>query len=299
MYKNIISQSGFSMDRLANFCAVADAGSIVGAAKNNTVLQTLISRQIRELEGLFGVELIRRRGRGLELTDEGRELAAVGRENFKGLADYAARCRGAAWTVRMVASNSVAAWLVLPKLKPLEKQSRSVRFEIHHEQTSEMVTALREGIYDIGFVRKDALGPGLEYKVLGEIGHTLLVPKSLAKTAPKNIAAVLGTIPMALPVGGHLRGLVDAMAAKARVQMNVAVGCSSYLQSAQVLQSGMCAAVLPDIALPFLKHTDFHRFPLPNRYTLCLAWSARNAATRPALEELIQHLIKTTAIDTK
>ncbi|MEI7929451.1 MAG: LysR family transcriptional regulator, partial [Verrucomicrobiales bacterium] len=105
MYKNIISQSGFSMDRLANFCAVADAGSIVGAAKGNTVLQTLISRQIRELEGLFGVELIRRRGRGLELTDAGRELATVGRENFKGLDDYAARCSGAAWTVRMVASN--------------------------------------------------------------------------------------------------------------------------------------------------------------------------------------------------
>ncbi len=33
MYKNIISQSGFSMDRLANFCAVADVGSFVGAAK--------------------------------------------------------------------------------------------------------------------------------------------------------------------------------------------------------------------------------------------------------------------------
>ena len=28
MYQNILSQSGFSMDRLGNFCAVADAGSI-------------------------------------------------------------------------------------------------------------------------------------------------------------------------------------------------------------------------------------------------------------------------------
>lgn len=100
------------MERLGNFCSVADAGSIVGAAKGDPVRQSLISRQIRELESFFGVELVRRRGRGLELTEAGRELAAVGRENFKGLADYAARCRGAAWTARIVASNSVITWLL-------------------------------------------------------------------------------------------------------------------------------------------------------------------------------------------
>src|SRR5476649_1647145 len=153
MYQEVLSQSGFSMERLGNFCSVADAGSIVGAAKGDPVRQSLISRQIRELESFFGVELIRRRGRGLELTDAGRELAAVGRENFKGLADYAARCRGAAWTVRIVTSNSVASWLVLPRLKTLEKSGGNIRFEIYHEQTREMVTATREGIYDIAFVR--------------------------------------------------------------------------------------------------------------------------------------------------
>ena len=278
------------MERLGNFCAVADSGSIVGAAKGDPVRQSLISRQLRELESFFGVELIRRRGRGLELTEAGRELAAVGRENFKGLADYAARCRGAAWTARIVASNSVITWLVLPRLKTLEKSAGSVRFEIHHEQTREMVTATREGIYDIAFVRKDSLGPGLKHAVLGEIGHSLLVPKVLMRVEPKSASEVLGTIPMALPVGGKMREIVERMAGKARVQMNVTVGCSSYLQAAQVLQSGMCAAVLPDTALAALNLAQFHRIPLPDRFTLCLAWSARNANTRPALAGLIEQM---------
>jgi DNA-binding transcriptional LysR family regulator len=284
------------MERLGNFCAVADTGSIVGAAKGDPVRQSLISRQIRELESFFGVELIRRRGRGLELTEAGRELAAVGRENFKGLSDYAARCRGAAWTARIVASNSVATWLVLPRLKMLGKASGDVRFEIHHEQAREMVTATREGIYDIAFVRKDSLGPGLRYAVLGEIGHSLLVPKGLMRAAPKNAAAVLGTIPMALPVGGKMREIVERMAEKARVRMNVTVGCSSYLQAAQVLQSGMCATVLPDTALASLKPGVFHRIPLPDRFTLCLAWSARNADTRPALARLIEQFREKMAV---
>jgi len=288
MYQSVLSQSGFSMERLGNFCSLADAGSIVGAAKGDPVRQSLISRQIRELESFFGVELIRRRGRGLELTEAGRELAVVGRENFKGLSDYATRCRGAAWTVRIVASNSVATWLLLPRLKTLEKAGGKIRFEIHHEQTREIVTATREGIYDIAFVRKDALGPGLRHAVLGEIGHSLLVPKTLLRMEPKDIASVLSAIPMALPVGGKMREAIERIADKARVRMNVTVGCSSYLQAAQVLQSGMCAAVLPDTALSALKPGQFHRLALRNRYTLCLAWSARSADTRPALAGLIQ-----------
>lgn len=290
MYQSILSKSGFSLERLANFCSVADAGSIVGAARGDTVRQSLISRQIRELESFFGVELIRRRGRGLELTEAGRELAAVGRENFKGLADYAARCRKAAWSVRIVASNSVAYWLVLPRLKTLENATENIRFEIHHEQTREIVTATREGIYDIAFVRKDALGPGLRYATLGEIGHSLLVPKALLRSEPKDIASVLETVPLALPVGGMMREGIERLADKARVRMNVSVGCSSYLQAAQVLHSGMCAAVLPDTALAALKSDRFHRLPLRDRYTLCLAWSARNSDTRPALAGLIERL---------
>ena len=296
MYQSLLSQSGFSMERLANFCSVADAGSIVGAARGDTVRQSLISRQIRELETFFGVELIRRRGRGLELTDAGRELAAVGRENFKGLSDYAARCRGAAWSVRIVASNSVASWLVLPRLKGLENANGNIRFEIHHEQTREIITATREGIYDIAFVRKDALGPGLRHATLGEIGHSLLVPKTLLRTEPKGILSVLGTVPMALPIGGKMRESIDKMTDKGKVRMNVAVGCSSYLQAAQVLQSGMCAAVLPDTALSALKPGQFHRLPLRDRYTLCLAWSARNADTRPALAGLIAQLTEKMAL---
>jgi hypothetical protein len=31
---------------------------------------------------------------------------------------------------------------------------------------------------------------------------------------------------------------------------------------------------------------------LPDRFTLCLAWSARNADTRPALAGLIQDLVQ-------
>jgi len=39
------------------------------------------------------------------------------------------------------------------------------------------------------------------------------------------------------------------------------------------------------ITLSSLQGQRLHRFPLPDRFTLCLAWIPRNVATRPALVE--------------
>lgn len=282
------------MERLANFCAVADAGSIALVAKGDPSRQSLMSRQIRELEAFFGVELVRRKGRGLEITEPGRELAAIGRENFKGLADYAARCRGREWSVRIVASNSIAQWLLLPRLKAVADARPDVRFEIFHEQTREMVAGTREGTYDVAFVRKDSLVPGLRHAVLGEVGHSLFIPISLARKTPKSVADALAAVPMALPIGGWMRDKIERMAG-AR-PLRIALACTSYLQAAEAVRSGMCAAVLPDTALASLQGQRLHRLPLPDRFNLCLAWTPRNVDTRPSLVELIDMLKKTMAI---
>lgn len=294
MYQKILSQSGFSMERLANFCAVADEGSIAVVAKGDPSRQSLMSRQIRELESFFGVELIRRKGRGLEITEAGRELAAIGRENFKGLADYAARCRGMEWTVRIVASNSIAQWLLLPRLNSVAESHPDVKFEIFHEQTREMVAGTREGTYDVAFVRKDALVPGLTHAVLGEVRHSLFIPVSIAKKAPKSVADALATVPMALPIGGWMREKIERMAGGRPLRVTLA--CTSYLQAAEAVRSGMCAAVLPDTALSSLQGQRLHRLPLPDRFTLCLAWTPRNVDTRAAVAELIDRLKKTMTI---
>lgn len=297
MYQKLLSQSGFSMERLASFCAVADAGSIAGVAPQDPTRQSLISRQIRELEAFFGAELVRRKGRGLELTESGCELAAVGRENFKGLSDFAARCQGAPWNVRLVASNSVATWLLLPRLNAVAARMPQVRFEVHHEQTREIVTMTREGTYDVAFVHQGALDTGLKRTTLGEVGHSFLVPEVLLRKASASLGEVLARVPLALPVAGKMRSVVDALAVEAGVTPRVVVGCSSYLQAVPLVQSGMCAAALPDLAEASLGEARFHRLPLPYRYTLCLAWSARNADTRPALGRLIGELAEAGRID--
>jgi LysR family transcriptional regulator, nitrogen assimilation regulatory protein len=290
MYRALLSQSGFSMDRLATLCELADLGSFSKAAKGDPNTASLMSRQIRELESFFGTDLVRRKGRGLELTEAGVELAAVGRENFKGIADFAARCRGRDWCVRLAASNSVAQWVVLPKMGEILRRCPGVRFEIHHQQTREMVAMTREGVFDLALVRKDALLPGMRRAVLGEIRHALFIPQGLSRQAPKSVATALVSLPMALPIGGHMRELMDQLAASAGGTPKIAVACSSYMQAAGLVAGGACAAVLPETAINTLEAGKIHRLPLPHKIMLCLVWTARNADTRPSMVGLISAL---------
>ena len=73
--------------------------------------------------------------------------------------------------------------------------------------------------------------------------------------------------------------------------LRVTLACTSYLQAAEAVRTGMCAAVLPDTALSSLRGPGLHRLPLPDRFTLCLAWTPRNVNTRPALGDLIRDLV--------
>jgi len=55
------------------FWTVARTGSIVAASRELYLSQPAISTQIKNLEGVLGTPLFARHGRGLELTEAGRQ----------------------------------------------------------------------------------------------------------------------------------------------------------------------------------------------------------------------------------
>src|SRR5476651_2050856 len=77
MFDQMLSKGGLSLDRLNNFCRIAEAGGITKAAGGDPGKQSLYSRQIKELETFFGLELKVRQGKGIALTDAGQRLAGL------------------------------------------------------------------------------------------------------------------------------------------------------------------------------------------------------------------------------
>ena len=63
--------------QIRTFYAVAREGSFTAAAKVLHVSQPTLTSQVRDLETTYGVKLFRRHGRGVELTEIGRNLLSI------------------------------------------------------------------------------------------------------------------------------------------------------------------------------------------------------------------------------
>ncbi|ATI40803.1 hypothetical protein CBW24_01435 [Pacificitalea manganoxidans] len=82
-----------SLSALRAFEAVARHESFTEAARDLNVTHAALSQHVRALEGDFSVDLVRRSGRGVVLTDAGRQLAAGLADGFGAIADTVAALR--------------------------------------------------------------------------------------------------------------------------------------------------------------------------------------------------------------
>ena len=104
-----------SLNALKAFEASARHVSFTDAAEELFVTHAAISRHIRELEEYLGTELFTRTGRGVELTDAGRQFGMRLTPLFDGLADAAkeAAAVGAVRTLKVSVEPAIASrWLV-------------------------------------------------------------------------------------------------------------------------------------------------------------------------------------------
>ena len=70
----------FDLDAAADFAVFADHLNFTRAAEALHLSQPALHAKVKKLEAELGVPLYKKRGRALELTDTGRELARLGRD---------------------------------------------------------------------------------------------------------------------------------------------------------------------------------------------------------------------------
>lgn len=104
-----------SLASLRAFEALARHGSLSAAARELNVTHAAISQHLRALEADFGLTLARRDGQGMQLTEDGHELAAALGEGFARISDGVAALRDRARTRPVVVAltpSFAEAWLM-------------------------------------------------------------------------------------------------------------------------------------------------------------------------------------------
>lgn len=281
----LFAKGGLSLDRLRTLCLVAEAGSLTAAADRDITRVSLFSRQLRELESFFGTRLARRRGKSIALTEPGKELARLARNQFTELTDFACRCAGQPLEITLGAGASVMEWLLMPQLPALRKQMRGSQIKLVRDQSESLAVRVRELRLDIAIIREDAVVRPLKTEPFISFGYALFVPHRMAG-APRSLSRWLPKLPMIWPTEGWTREKVDAAATAAGLSLRIEIEGASATLAVRALREGHYAAILPEIARDELRDADIvmlrPAFLRALERRLVIAWHPRQAETRAA-----------------
>jgi DNA-binding transcriptional LysR family regulator len=146
---------------LRAFCAAATLGSIAAAARSLHVSQPALSKRLRMLEAVAGVQLFDRSSRGVTLTTEGAQLFSAARRVLTTADTVQALMRGpsAPEAVR-IASTPVIAELRLPELLArIASVDSSLAVDLVVGSSTFVREMLREERCDLGIAAVDPERP--------------------------------------------------------------------------------------------------------------------------------------------
>ena len=198
--------SNLNFKHLRYFWTVAKAGSIAAASQHLHLTPQAISGQLSELADRLGVELFRRVGRGLELTDAGRrvfsyadEIFALGNELLEVALDQTAR---KSLPLRVGIAGSVPKSIAYRVVEPALRLDPSVRLVCREGQLTLMLAEM--AVHRLDLVIADRPMPanlnvrGYSHR-LGESDLTVFGAPELTRVLGSEFPALLDRAPFLLP----------------------------------------------------------------------------------------------------
>lgn len=162
--------SALDLDDFQAVAALAEQGHFGRAAERLGVSQPALTKRIRLVEERIGGRLFDRLARGARLTAAGAALAERARvvlaeaqaaeEQTRGV------LRGTSGELR-IGAGLTTLFAGLPEvLGAFHRRYPEVRLTVRDMASGEQAEALRRGELDVGFLRLDAAGPGLEVEAM-------------------------------------------------------------------------------------------------------------------------------------
>ncbi|GGB24543.1 transcriptional regulator [Tistrella bauzanensis] len=149
---------GIKLSEIATFLAVAEAGSINGAARRLNLTQPAVTRQVQRLEAELGLVLLDRRSKPPVLTAAGRDAIEQCRRILDAVDDLKALGSGDSGTagrLRLGFAHGVVDLAVTRPIDDLRTAFPMVALQIGSGWTGELIDQVRDGALDAAVVLID------------------------------------------------------------------------------------------------------------------------------------------------
>jgi DNA-binding transcriptional LysR family regulator len=174
--------SGLELRLLRYFVAVAEAEHVGRAAARLHISQSPLSRQIRQLEEVLGVQLFERERQRIRITAAGRWLLGEARDMLARAAllvrEAHERSDGEAGQIAIGFVGAALSSGVLPHaLRRLRAERPQVRIVLRQGSSPDQLAGLRAGELDLALVHRPPRTPELDAQLLLEQPYVLAVPR--------------------------------------------------------------------------------------------------------------------------
>ncbi|MFE3262472.1 LysR family transcriptional regulator [Nocardia sp. NPDC059091] len=236
--------------------AIAEEGTVSGAARRLHVTQPTLSRQVRELERRLGVALFEREGRGLTPTAAGaalaRRAAAVLAEADAALEDVRLAAQGMTGRLTVTFAGSGINGPLGAVLGRVRRELSGVDLRLEESfSDAEMSAGVLDGRYDIAVQRLPARDARLATRVWWKEPLTMFLPAAhpLAHAVGPAPLSALGQIPLVIwprEVSSRSYDEIIALCHRAGVVPRIGAEGRSAQTLLALVAAGFGAAVLAD-----------------------------------------------------
>jgi len=240
---------------LEQFLAVAEAQSLSRAALSLGLTQSGLSRQIASLESRLNVRLFERTGRGVVLTQAGRELLPYAQSILKQAREAESRLadmrRMPSGRVVIGVTPTVAQMVTAPLIAASRERYAGISLLVMESSAAVIGEWLAEGRADLGvcYAPPEQFGAALDGEKL--LDDTLgLVSRVAALSSSSGSAPIslreAARLPLILPSGSNgMRKRLDAEAEASGIRLNVVMEVDSPAAIYAAVSSGVGHTVLP------------------------------------------------------
>lgn len=240
---------------MEQFLAVAEAQSLSRAALSLGLTQSGLSRQISSLESRLNVRLFERTGRGVVLTQAGRELLPYAQSILKQAREAESRLadmrRMPSGRVVIGVTPTVAQMVTAPVIAASRERYAGISLLVMESSAAVIGEWLAEGRADLGvcYAPPEQFGAALDGEKL--LDDTLgLVSRVAAISSSSNSEAIslreAARLPLILPSSANgMRKRLDAEAEASGIRLNVVMEVDSPAAIYTAVSSGVGHTVLP------------------------------------------------------
>jgi DNA-binding transcriptional LysR family regulator len=279
-----------TLEQLRIFIAVAEKQHVTQAARVLNLTQSATSAAIAALETRYGIKLFDRVGRGIVLTqtgrdflNEARDVVARAKAAAQVLDDLAGLKRG---SLSLAASQTVANYWLPPRIEAFRKAHPGIDLHVTIANTEQAAQAVNRGSADLGFVEGEVDDPSLAVrKIEGDslavvvganhpwVGKTRITPKLLMETCW-----------ILREPGSGTRSMFEAALRKFDIKLSdldIRLQLPSNEAVRVAVEAGDCATAISDlVAVQSLAAGTLHRvkIDLPKRAFFVLRHKERYAS---------------------